>query len=257
MRRILITGASGCLGRAVSARAGARGLEVVALDRATLDVTDAEAREKVLDRHRPEAVLFCAAFTRVDDCPGNAEAFAVNVDAPTAWARRVPTWWISSNFVFHDAGPHAEDATPSPRGAYALQKVAGEQGVLGAGGHVVRVGWVTGPGGKTFPSKLASRLRRGETVQAVADVIVQPTWSEDLADALLSFPEGTTHLIGSGETTWHELALRIAARVGSGGVVPVRQADLALPEPRPQDARLAPATLPPWWDRLDAIANLR
>src|SRR5205814_6874046 len=102
-RRILVTGASGLVGRAVRARAEARGIDVVACGR-ELDVTDATAREAALDRFQPDAVLFCAAFTRVDACATDPASWQVNVEAPAAWARRVPTWWRSSNLVFPARG---------------------------------------------------------------------------------------------------------------------------------------------------------
>lgn len=254
--RILVTGADGCVGRAICAVARQRGIRAVGLSRAECDVTDPRQRDQALFAFRPERVVFAAAFTAVDECGVDPRARAVNVEAPAAWAERVETWWISSNFVFHTPGPHAPDAPVTPRGAYAEQKAEGERRVLAAGGHVARVGWVTGPTGRTFPSRLAARLRAGETVRAVADVVVQPTWSGDLADALLDFPSGVSHHVGAGETSWYGLALAVQARVGSGRVVPVRQDELGLPEPRPRDARLTVARLPPWWERVDRISRL-
>lgn len=254
--RILVTGAGGCVGRALVARGAAAGLDVVGVDHRACDVTDPAAREAALDRHRPDAVVFAAAFTAVDRCGLDERSARVNTEAPGAWARRVPTWWISTNFVFHTPGPHGPDARPTPEGAYAHEKAAGEAAVLAAGGHVVRVGWVVGPGGRTFGGTVARRLRAGERVTAVADVLVQPTWSEDLADALLTLPRGVSHLIGAGETSWYGLALAVRARVGRGEVVPVRQAELGLAAPRPRDGRLRPAELPPWWERIDRIAAL-
>lgn len=254
--RILVTGADGLVGRAVVERGRARGMDVVGVGRAACDVTDDAARERTLDRVRPDVVLFCAAFTAVDRCAADPRAWAVNAEAPGRWAARVPTWWLSSNFVFHAPGPHGPDSTPSPRGVYAAQKVAGEAAVRAAGGHIARVGWVYGPGGKTFGSTLAARLRRGETVSAIADVVVQPTWSLDLADALLELPEGTSHHAGAGEGSWYAFALGVWARVRSGRVVPTRLQALGLPEPRPRDGRMVPARLAPFWERLDAAAAL-
>lgn len=254
--RILVTGADGCVGRAIVVRAQVHGHEVVGVGRRECDVTDAAAREVVLARHRPDVVLFAAAFTAVDRCAVDPTSERINVEAPAEWARRVPTWWLSSNFVFHARGPHGVGDPVSPRGVYADQKARGEAAVLAAGGHVARVGWVIGPGGRTFGATVAGRLRRGETVRAVSDVLVTPTWSEDLADALLGLPVGLTHHIAGGETSWYGLALAVWARVGGGRVLPVLQEELALPDPRPRDARLVPASLPPWWERIDRIAAL-
>ena len=254
--RILVTGSGGCLGRALLALARRRGADLVGLRHEDCDVSDPAARERALDLHRPDAVLFAAAFTAVDRCASDPRAAAVNVEAPAAWAARVPTWWISTNYVFHTPGPHAPSARPTPEGAYAGQKAEAERRVLAAGGHVARVGWVLGPGGRTFGSTLAGRLRRGEVVQAIWDVPVQPTWSEDLAEALLALPEGVTHHIGAGETSWYGLALAVRERLRVGTVVPVRQAEVPFVDPRPWDARLLPARLRPWWQWVDQLAAL-
>jgi dTDP-4-dehydrorhamnose reductase len=251
--RILVPGGEGLVGRALRARAQPAGVEVVALGRRECDVTDPGEPARVLRRHRPDAVVFCAAFTDVDRT--DAEARAVNVDAPARWAARVPTWLLSSNFVMDGWGPHPPWRAPSPASPYAAQKAEAEARVLDAGGHVARVGWVYGPGGRTFASRLCARLRAGEVVRAVYDVVVQPTWSEDLADALLALPPGVTHHIGSGEASWYAFALAVHARVATGRVEPVRLADLALSARRPRDGRLAPASLPPWWERVDRLVE--
>lgn len=248
--RILVTGAGGLVGRALVAVGRRRGLDLVGLDRAACDVR--RDRERCLRAHRPDVVIFCAAWTAVDSA--EEQGFAVNAQAPGEWAREVETWFLSSNFVFDGPGPHPPGETPRPLSPYARQKVAAELEVLAAGGHVVRVGSVWGPGGRTFASTLADRLRAGELVRAAPDRLVQPTWSIDLAAALLALPRGVSHLAGAGETSWYGLALAVAARVG-GRVEPVRWDSLGLRAPRPRDGRLAPAELPPWWARLDQLGR--
>ena len=251
--RILVVGSGGLIGRALLRAAPASVHTLVGLDRAACDVSDPAARTRALKHHRPEAVLFCAAFTDVDGAAQSplshaVVSHAVNVEAPIAWAREVPTWFLSSNFVFDGPGPHPPHEASRPTSVYATQKVKAEAGVLAAGGHVVRVGWVHGPGGRTFASTVEPRLRANETVRAIYDVVVQPTHVDDVARALLNLPRGLTHLMGAGETSWYGFALAVQARLGSGRVVPVRSADLGL-GPRPRDARLSPAKLPPWWLR--------
>jgi dTDP-4-dehydrorhamnose reductase len=245
--RVLVVGAGGLIGSAL-VRAG-RAAGWVGLDRAACDVTDAAAREAALARYRPDAVVFAAAFTDVDGAARDPRSEAVNAVAPGEWARRVETWFLSSNFVFDGPGPHAPEEAPRPGSVYARQKVAAESAVRAAGGHVVRVGWVYGPGGRTFASTVRARLAAGETVRAIADVLVQPTHADDVAAAMLALPRGVAHLAGAAETSWYGFALAVRARVGRGAVVPVRSAELGL-GPRPRDARLAPATLPGWGERL-------
>lgn len=242
--RIWVNGASGSLGRAIVA------CGVPGWTRAALDVTDRAAVDRALEAARPDAVIYCAAISEVDRCESDPAGRAVNTDAAIAWARRVPTWYISTNYVFGGPGPHRPDEPTTPVNAYGRLKAEAEEGVLAAGGHVVRVGWLYGEGGKGFGATLAARLRAGP-VRALRGWPVQPTDVRDLAPAILGLPRGITHLIGRQETTWEEVARAVAARLG----VPERVIavdGLAL-GPRPADARLSPAELPGWSERIDRL----
>ncbi len=243
--RILVTGAGGLVGRALVAR-GALGLS-----RAQLDVTDDAALAGALASLRPEAVIFCAALADVDGCARDPGARAVNVLAPARCAARVPTWLVSSNYVFDGPGPHAVAAPRRPVNAYGRMKVEAEDAVLAAGGHVVRTGWVYGPGGRNFPSRIAALLRGASPrrpVRALAGWPVQPTWVGDLAEHLLALPRGISHAAGREETTWLDFALSAQRLLGlSDRVVATEHLPTG---PRPSDARLAGAQLPGWSERL-------
>ncbi|MFH1469282.1 MAG: sugar nucleotide-binding protein [Pseudomonadota bacterium] len=238
--RLLVVGAGGLVGSHVVAL-GAPGLT-----RAACDVTSAFDRARALRQHRPDAVIFCAAYASVDGCEHDPESWAVNAEAPAAWAREVPTWYLSTNYVFSGPGPHAPGAPVAPLMAYGRQKVAAEEAVLAAGGHVVRTGWVHGLGGRNFLSSLPAALRRGP-VRAYGGVPIQPTWAGDLARAVLALPDGLTHAIGAEETTFAGAARTVAAALGlQDRVVEVPGPAGELLAERPADARMVPAVLPGW-----------
>ncbi|MEN9787250.1 MAG: dTDP-4-dehydrorhamnose reductase [Pseudomonadota bacterium] len=270
--RILVTGGSGLVGRALVAGAAARGWETHAPSHAALDVCACDPA-RVLATHRPDALVFCAAHTALDALGEHHRALLV--DAPARWAAAchaagVPAWFLSTNFVFHDGGPHAPESPRDPRGPYAIAKRDMEDAVLAGHGRVIRTGWVIGPGGRTFGSTAAAALLRGETLRAVDDVPVQPTWSAHLADAVLALPKSpVTHAVGGETTTWYAWARAVADRLdvswGGGSaprnappsarVIGVRQDDLGLPSTRPRDARLSPAALPGWTCWVDAVTG--
>jgi len=210
------------------------------------------ARDLVLDNHQPDFVVFCAAYTEVDTAD-HEEAWRVNVEAPAHWAREVPVVLVSSNYVFSGAGPHRVDAAREPLQSYGVQKRAAEDAVLASGGRVVRTGWLFGKGGKNFPSSLPRRLREGP-VRAISDVIVQPTYCDDLAEYLFRAPEGVSHAIGSEETTWYLFARAVAACLGLAvDIEAIGHSGLVSDVIRPPDARLYPARLPGWSSRLSAF----
>ncbi len=247
--RILVLGAAGLLGRHVCA------LGLQGLDRAACDVTSAADRDRILRTHRPDAVIYCAAQASVDACETDPHSWAVNAAAPAAWAAEVELWYVSTNYVFSGPGPHAPDGPTAPLQTYGHQKLAGEQGVLAAGGHVVRTGWLYGVDGRNFLSRLPDLLRAGP-VRAFADSPIQPAWAGDVARLLVERPRGVTHAVGREQTTFEDAARALAAAMGLQGRVQAHPGPAGvLPAARPRDARLTPASLPGWPVRMGKLAN--
>src|SRR5262245_47089404 len=116
--KVLVTGGRGQLGRGVVRRAGDNGVEVVALGRQDLDVTDTGAVAAALDKHQPNAVIHAASFTHVDRAESEKErAEAVNVHGAANVARAcgsVPMLYVSTDYVFDGRSERAyreDDAT--------------------------------------------------------------------------------------------------------------------------------------------------
>ena len=90
--RLLITGAAGMLGTDVAAAAIAAGHEVIALSRAQLDITDATRLPRRSTERGPDAVINCAAYTKVDAAESDPDAAAaVNASRRRQRRRRPPT----------------------------------------------------------------------------------------------------------------------------------------------------------------------
>ena len=253
--RLLVTGAAGMLGLDVVAAAERAGHDVVALARRDLDIADPGAVRAAVARHRPRAVVNCAAWTDVDGAEAaEADATRINGDgagnvAAAAAAGGALVVHVSSDYVFPgDATePYAEDAPVGPRSAYGRSKLAGERAVARAapGTHaIVRTAWLFGPHGRNFVDTMLRIAGERDEVTVVDDQVGCPTYSGHLASALVDVAErgltGILHVAGAGRCSWHELAVEAFARAGVDCTVRRgRTADLARPAPRPAFSVLA------------------
>jgi dTDP-4-dehydrorhamnose reductase len=234
--RWLVTGAAGQVGRSLSALLPGRGIDVAGLASRELDVTDAAAVERALERIRPDALINCAALTAVDACEEReAEAQRVNGQAPGQLAHacrgRCLLVQLSSDYVFDGTAsrPLSEAAPPAPISAYGRSKLAGEEAVRAAGGEhlVVRTQWVFGPGAN-FVRTMLRAAREGRALRVVDDQLGRPTWSAVLASALHAAlargARGTLNLACEGAASWYDLAcaaIELGAQRGLCPQVPV------------------------------------
>jgi dTDP-4-dehydrorhamnose reductase len=151
---------------------------------------------------------------------------------------------VSTDYVFAgDAtSPYAEDAPLSPRSAYGRTKGAGEWAVqsLCPQSWIVRTAWLYGAHGPNFVKTMARLAAERETVTVVDDQRGQPTWTVDLAAAIVRLveaeaPFGTYHGTSAGETTWFGFAQAIFAELGldTKRVLPTTTDAYPLPAPRP------------------------
>ena len=273
--RVLVTGAGGQMGSdLVTALSGH---EVIARARADLDVGDDGACMRTILAARPEVVIHAAAYTDVDGCelhPDRAWRDNVLGSRNVARAAREAGAFliaISSDYVFDGAAsePYDEDAPVAPLGAYGRSKAAGEGEALAANPDataIVRSSWIYGRVGKNFVKTMLGLAAEREVVEVVDDQTGSPTWSADLARALVWLASarraGTYHVTNAGSTTWFGFAREIFAAAGYDPerVRPTTTAALGRPAPRPAYSvlgdrrwRLAGLpSLPPWRDALRA-----
>jgi dTDP-4-dehydrorhamnose reductase len=268
--KLLITGAAGMLGKDASQAAPGAGHDVVALSRAELDITDADAVVAAVDAACPDVVLNCAGWTDVDGAEAHFEgALAVNGSGAGHVARaasRCGAWivHISSDYVFSGttSKPYVESDLTEPLSAYGRSKLAGELAVARAapGRHtIVRSSWLFGTSGPCFPATILRLARESDAVTVVDDQIGCPTFTGDLSDDLIRLCEqpltGIVHMAGAGACSWFDLASAIVEHSGLQCTVRRgRTEDLARPAPRPTysvlgSERIVPR-LPHWRDGL-------
>jgi dTDP-4-dehydrorhamnose reductase len=245
--KALVTGAGGQLGRELVG-AFARH-EVVAADRATLDVADRHAVLAAVTDTRPDVIVHAAAWTAVDACESDPDrAFATNALATrhVAEAARITgahVIYVSTDYVFDGTSstPYTEWDLPSPRSVYGRSKLGGEQ-ELDPGSAVVRTSWVVGRYGSNILKTVLRLLDGDATLTFVDDQHGCPTVAADLAVAIerlaTSRLPGTFHVTNQGATTWYGFVQAVAEMAGAGAdrVRPTSTAELDPPRPAPRPA---------------------
>jgi dTDP-4-dehydrorhamnose reductase len=264
--KIVVTGAGGMLGRDVVAAARSEEHEVIALDRADLDVTDGDAVARRFEDAAPDAVINCAAWTDVDGAEDNeSKAAAVNVDgaanvAAAAARLDAAVLYPSTDYVFDGSkdGPYVETDSTAPLNAYGRTKLAGEAATAAANPRslIVRTAWLFGPGGNNFVETMLRLAADRGSVSVVRDQVGCPTYTGHLAAGLLLLVEehgyGVQHMAGSGSCTRFEFARAIFSQAGVDcEVVPTTSDQVHRKAKRPANsvlisAREAPIVLPPW-----------
>jgi dTDP-4-dehydrorhamnose reductase len=262
--RILLTGANGQVGWEVSNRGGQEGLEVLALNRSNLDITDPDSVRKQVSLSGASLVVNAAGYTAVDQAESEPKiAFAVNRDGPAYLASAcaqagIPLIHISTDYVFdgQKRTSYLETDPVSPLSVYGKSKAAGEMEVRE---HlrehlILRTGWLYGMHGHNFVKTMLRLGREREVVQVVDDQYGSPTYAAELAETILKIAArffndgqvqwGTYHYCGKGVTTWHGFAeeiFRLASEYESlkvKRVEPISTAEYPTPAQRPVNSTL-------------------
>lgn len=281
--RILVTGARGQLGRELIGFLGKSTHEFVGVTHADCDVTSARSIARTMAEVSPDAVINCAAWTKVDAAETERDAtFAVNAAGPGLLAsecarRESLLCHISTDYVFDGIAttPYREDAVTHPLSVYGASKLAGEVAVRAVAPRhqIVRTAWLYGQDGPNFVLTMLRLARERDELRVVADQHGAPTWTGHLAPTLVHLVElgvegatGTFHLTNSGVTTWHGFAEAIVSDAGFPvPVVAITTPEYPTPAPRPRYAVLENAAwrhlgnppLPPWRDGLRGYLRRR
>lgn len=252
--RLLIFGAGGIVGRAMTTEAHRRGWSCTALARREADATVPRQVAAAVAAAAPDLVVNCAAFTRVDSCESEAErAFEINeagagIVAEATRRHGARLIHLSTDYVFDGAArePYTESSAPAPLSVYGATKLGGERRVLAADGAlVVRTSWIFGTGGRNFVDTIAGRARSGGgPLRVVDDQIGAPTYAPFLARALGDLGEsaatGIVHYRNREPVSWYEFACAIVRRLGDPvEVLPVTSAETPTAAKRPAWSVLA------------------
>lgn len=249
---VLVVGAAGQLGRAVSAHLADQH-QITRWTRADHNIADPQIAEAVAALS-PDLVLNAAAWTDVDGAESATDAaYAANALGPKYLAEGcvrcgAALLHVSTNEVF--AGEpgrfYREYDLPQPTGIYARSKAAGERAArqILERLYIVRVAWLYGPGGNNFPAKIVRAADKHGALRVVADEFGNPTYAPDVAAALALLIEsgryGIYHLINEGHASrfdWANVLLESSGR-GHIPVTPIASHEWPRVAPPPSHAVL-------------------
>ena len=253
---ILISGASGTLGKAFATICRQRNIACRVLDRGAMDIADAKSVAAAIARWKPWAIVNASGYARIDDAEADAErCFRENAIGPAVLAGQCAEAGIrmltfSSDQVFDGQSDRAwlESDVPAPLNVYGQSKAAAERDVLALlpQAMVVRTSAFFGPwDAHNFLHHALAALARGASFRAASDVRISPTYVPDLVhvclDLLIDGESGIWHLANAADVSWAELALRGAelAGIDASSLQPCTSAALCQAAARPRHCVLA------------------
>lgn len=279
--RLMVTGSTGQVGWELLRSLAPLG-EVIAADRARMDLTDPDSIRNAIREIRPAVLINPAAWTAVDRAETEAKAAAaVNSDAPAVLAeecRRLDALLVhySTDFVFDGSGlmPWSEDDPTGPLNVYGATKLAGETAVIQSGARhlVLRTSWVYSLRGSNFLRTIVRLAQRNDTLRVIDDQYGAPTSAAAVADLTahmvsrhfaserLRALEGVYHTSCAGRTSWHGFAVAILERLfrrpahrealrleRMPEILPIPASEYPLPARRPANSQLALDKLQEHW----------
>ena len=231
---ILVTGANGQLGNEMRIVAKNSADNYIFTDVAELDITNAEAVEKMVMDNDVKAIVNCAAYTNVDKAEDDSE-FAEILNAKAAENLAVAIKknngllvHVSTDYVFggtKNNTPCKEDEPANPTGVYGVTKLHGEQAIMATGCHyiIIRTAWLYSEFGKNFLKTMLNLTDTKPQLKVVFDQVGSPTYAYDLALAIFDIVEnrkyegndGVYHYSNEGVCSWFDFTKMIAEYAGN------------------------------------------
>ena len=261
MRRILVIGAKGMLGRDLveilrsSFGTGKSGYEVFGWDLDEIDIREEADAVSKIENLQPEIVINVAAYTDVDGCEVEQEkAFLINAEgmrhvAVAGERCQAKVIYLSTDYVFdgQKKKPYAEDDPPNPINIYGQTKLKGERYLqaLVDNSLIIRTQWLYGKFGKNFVSSILRQGKEKGVLSVVDDQTGSPTYTVDLSKAIVSLirsdGRGIFHVVNEEVCTWYVFAQAVLKAAGLEGVriISISSEDLGRQALRPSYSALS------------------
>lgn len=233
MKKILVTGCNGQLGRAIRKEYENEQITFINTDVIeaegiiALDITDIDQVMRLIKSEKPDVIINCAAHTNVDACEKQWDlAYKINAIGPrnlsiAASEVNAKMIHVSTDYVFEGNGqkPYTEFDMPNPVSAYGKTKLEGERFVQQFADRyfILRTAWLYGDG-KNFVKTMLRLAETHDEVSVVCDQLGTPTSAVELAK-MIHYLEGTDnyglfHATCEGDTNWAVFAEEIFKLAG-------------------------------------------
>lgn len=227
MKKILVTGCNGQLGKAIQKEYESEAVELILTDVADLDITDNAQVLQFVREHKPQVIMNCAAHTAVDLCEEQWDlAYRINAIGPrnlaiAATQTGAKLMHISTDYVFSGDGdhPYTEFDPVGPNSAYGKTKLEGERFVqqFAKNYFIIRTAWLYGDG-KNFVKTMLKLSETRDNVSVVKDQFGSPTSAKELAKMMHHLEPtenyGLFHGTCEGSCSWADFADEIFRLAG-------------------------------------------
>jgi dTDP-4-dehydrorhamnose reductase len=256
MKRILVTGANGFLGQHLCLFLNAQGYEIIATGRGTCrisagnliyegcNLTNAEEVRLVLKKHQPSVIVHAAAMSKPDECNNNREDCArtnIEVTKHLLQYKAEHFIYVSTDFIFGENGPHAEDDATGPLNFYGESKLAAENLVKESSlkTSIVRPVFIYGKTWQglkgSFLHWVKNNLEQNKGIKVVSDQLRTPTYVDDICKGIQTIIDkeaaGVYHLAGRDILSPYEMAITTARVLGLDEMLIEKVTADTFPEP--------------------------
>lgn len=277
--KVAVIGAEGMLGSDMLKALEGSGCEATGFNRRELNITDYFGGFETISKLCPEVIINCAAYTDVDGAEDNKnEALSINglgARNLSLMARAIDATLVhfSTDFIFdgRKEEPYHIFDRPNPVNYYGFSKYVGEQYVcsLCPKHYLVRTSWLFGTNGNNFVKSILRAAKEKEFLAVVDDQVGSPTYSKDLARAIVKLINvpffGIYHVTNQGWVSWYDFAEKICGFAGIDiEIKRIKTRELKRPAQRPLNSRLdsfpmqesCGELLPQWDDALQRYMNV-